>query len=538
MTININGTNAAGQIPEATTLSNNSSASQLKEVVTDIPEENSNKTKDLQSTQEAPKTPARGLKGAILRLLEKIKNFFHRAPKQTPEQNQAQATELQNETAELQKQIQWNQRLSAELKALRQKLAEVQKRLKAFTADGAQKSERNLMQELDNTPSTFISQDLLSLLRNELPGQATSASGGVPPPPPPPPPPAPGGVPPPPPPPPVAGISKNSAAKPLLPKSGPNFLDVVSDCRKFLKEGCQIGEVTVYDKKSFDLEIQKLKTEIKENKADNEQKLEQIEKFQKDVRSEVDKLLNAIEESPNISAQELGFLRQRYNSAPELLLKEADKLKELKLMGDAQYGSLKKIRDGMDTIKEDLRANLEAYLNESKNIGKHEKEVNEFKLPLPDERKVPYLGEVLQLLTLEKELKGNPNLKGLLDEVVAFLSGNLTETAEKSRNEKALKDAEMIKSSEQARSKAINTFNEIRKNEKISIPYDDPKRMSDMLMKLKITGSPLFKPINEAYNVFVKSDKNLVKSDITEKSLLQEKIREVKTALRRADNNK
>gem|GEM_PF-5405217 len=305
-----------------------------------------------------------------------------------------------------------------------------------------------------------------------------------------------------------------------------------------MKEGCQIGEVTVYDKKSFDLEIQKLKTEIKENKADNEQKLEQIEKFQKDVRSEVDKLLNAIEESPNISAQELGFLRQRYNSAPELLLKEADKLKELKLMGDAQYGSLKKIRDGMDTIKEDLRANLEAYLNESKNIGKHEKEVNEFKLPLPDERKVPYLGEVLQLLTLEKELKGNPNLKGLLDEVVAFLSGNLTETAEKSRNEKALKDAEMIKSSEQARSKAINTFNEIRKNEKISIPYDDPKRMSDMLMKLKITGSPLFKPINEAYNVFVKSDKNLVKSDITEKSLLQEKIREVKTALRRADNNK
>lgn len=559
MTINsINETNTSSQISEATPLLNNPSAAQLKENATDVTKDISNEAKPMTSVQEMPKTPkASGLKGAILALFEKIKNFFHRAPKQTANQNQVQVAGLQDELKEVQEQLQQaldeKQRLSAEndrlksnfpasafqdtsavpvedLNALKQQLAEMQQKLAEYTAGEAQKPARNLIQELDSAPSTFIESDLLSLLRNELPKQEISATDSVPVPPP-----APGGVPPPPPPPPVLvsgrGATKISTLKAL--KSGPNFQDVISQCRGFCEKGYQIGEITVYDKKSFNAEIQKLNEGIRERRANNEQNLTQIGKLQKDIRTEVDKLLSDIEESPDLSAKELSDLKQRYNSAPELLLKDADQLKSLKLMDDAQYKRLGNIRAEVDTNKEVLRKKLEAYLNEGKAIDKREKEISAFKLPLPDTRKVPYLNEVLQLLTLEQKLEGNPEERQQIRNLLSSdLSKDVQETLNKN-SEKLTQLESQIKAKENELQREIE---DLRKNSnyKNAIAIYDKKGMQGMLLELRGQDKKIFERLNGLTNEIRKLEQEKGSLSVSEQSILKKAITQANIALRQA----
>lgn len=421
---------------------------------TSITQGQASETKSINSTQETPKVrevKARGLKGAILALIDKIKNFFRRAPKQTAEQNKTEAADLQKQLNAMREQLQQaeakNQALSAEnerlksnnfsapasqdvstasqedtsvvhktsqqnvsvsqvepmspeeREALKQKLAELEQQL----ANVAQTSERDLMQLLDSAPSTFISSDLLALLRNELPGTTNSipVSGSVPPPPPPPP--APGGVPPPPPPPPAPGqkVAKILIKNPM-PKSGTDFLEVVAKCRDFHTNGYEMDGTVVHDSKEFTERMRLFRAEVENRKVDNNENLKGIEEILKKIANQRDEWLASLENSPKLTAKELSDLRSRYALNAELFPQDADQLKALGLMTEIQYTALSNIIKGMDTQKNDLIASLEKYLSGQKSIEQREGEIDKFKLPLPE---APYVDRIFKLLKLEESFK-------------------------------------------------------------------------------------------------------------------------------------
>lgn len=397
------------------------------------------------ATQKTPK--ASSLREAIIALLKKIVSFLERASQQTPEQNLKEIGKLQAEgqgiksqldplknnssgdkeqpeesvkqleelakqleamRAELQQTISEKQRLEEEKKQVQQKLAEL-------SADGAQKSERDLMQLLDSAQFTFIESDLFSLMRNELPVQESGAPvpqdpNGIPLPPPPPPAHNSVPIPPPPPPPPTPGTVNPISIKKAKTKAEPNFLDIVKTCRDFVEKGYTFGDTkapnkeTVFSRKAFDDAIRKRSKEVDDDVRDNAKNLELMEGFKKKIGEERDRWLSGLESSPNISAQELSNLKTRYGLSPELLMKDVDQLKSLGLIDEAMYTILGKIRDEMVRKKTDLAQNLGTYLSERESIEKREHQINKFELPLPS-AKTPCLNEILNLLEFEKKLK-------------------------------------------------------------------------------------------------------------------------------------
>lgn len=399
----------------------------------------------LTDTKKVPKLS--GLREAIIALLKKIVSFLERASQQTPEQNlkeigklQAEGQEIKSQfdplknnssgdkgqpeesvkqleelakqleamRAELQQTISEKQRLEEEKKQVQQKLAE-------FSADGAQKSERDLMQLLDSAQFTFIESDLFSLMRNELPVQESGAPvpqdpNGIPLPPPPPPAHNSVPIPPPPPPPPTPGTVNPISIKKAKTKAEPNFLDVVKQCRVFVKEGYPFGdtkapnEERVFSRKAFDEAIKKRRDQVANKVRDNAQNLELMEGFKKKIGEERDRWLSGLESSPNISAQELSNLKTRYGLSPELLMKDVDQLKSLGLIDEPTYANLRTIRDQMVAKKEDFTKQLGIYLKEQKSIEARERAINKFELPLPS-AKTPCLNEILNLLEFEKKLK-------------------------------------------------------------------------------------------------------------------------------------
>ena len=480
-----------------------------------------------EAAQEAPK--ARGLKGAILALIAKIKNFFSRAPKQTAEQNNAEATKFQGQIAELLVQIKKLEEENAQLKSnspvpdsketspdsaedastlealsteldtvkgqlqraesekqgleeaiaqlksnspaptsqdaaispeemanLRQQLKENQQQLAELQQQLAEKpvigalTAEALIQKLDTPPSTPAISDLCALLRNEIPSQGFSgevqmqalASNGVPPPPPPPPAP---GVPPPPPPPPApngiaggspssGGITKGLNKKPAT-ASGPNFLDVVSKCRNFFENGYNMDGVVVHDAKGFTERMRELKVKIEDRRQNNDKKLEGIKRFHEQIAKQRDDVLLSLEKSPNISAEQLSALKDRYALNVELFLKDADQLKALGFMSESQHAKLSQTLEGMSSKKDDLIKSLETYLSERKSIEQYEREINGFKLPLPDTKKTPYINLIFKLLELEKNC---PNDAQGIKDILATDYGQQIQTESTKNEEKRI----------------------------------------------------------------------------------------------------
>ncbi|MGX8716688.1 MAG: hypothetical protein ACSW8C_01710 [bacterium] len=493
-------------------------------------------------------------------MLEKIKAFFKRAPQQTPEQNLEEASTLQATSqelvsqvpssgnnkeledsakkleameAKLQQLISENQRLEEEKKQAQQKLAEL-------SAGGAQKPERDLMQLLDSAQFTFIESDLFSLIRNESPGQETngvpapSDPNGTPVPPSPPPPPAPNGVPPPPP---APGTVNPISIKKAIPKAVTDFLDVVAKCRNFVENGYQIGDTIIHSKKEFEEQKGRLDAEVKVRKAENAQNLELIEGFKKKIEGQCSEWLRGLESSSDISAKELSDLRVRYGLSPELFLKDVDQLKALGLINENTYEKLISIRDEMKAKKGVLSEKLGIYLAEQKSIEAREREINRFKLPLPNANTAPYLNEVLQLLALKEKLDGYPEEQKKIE---ALLSKDLSQEVKETLDKNQARIAELEHQIKQTQSTLESRIDSLRKDPKYSsvMGIYDTKGLSFMLIQLKNIDKSTFEEINKTSEQTSKMEQEKESLSVSIKSELKKAIREANTALRKAKEAK
>lgn len=322
----------------------------------------------------------------------------------------------------------------AELDEMKQKLAEAQQKLAEAQEELATHESainkptqmESLMGALSTEEGTFLSQDLIGLLNNQMTSPSLSTAGGVPPPPPlpggiPPPPPLPGGTLPPPPPPlptaigagvpppppPLPGMNPGIQAGKQNPiKPGNTFSGDVEKCRNFLKNGYNMDGVTVYDEPQLKQEKTKRQFALDKKAQDNEKNLDKINAYKDEIKEVRDKWLRQMDEGKMIDGADLtvptlNALKGRYSSNPVLFIQDADKLRAQNLMDDKTYDALTQIRQNLENDKDTLIGNLKTYSEQEEVIKEERKKLNAFKLPIGN---ALYTNKLLAVLKIEAEL--------------------------------------------------------------------------------------------------------------------------------------
>ena len=611
--------------------------------ITECVTENANRQMDI--VHDASKVPQRtGFKATILKFFEKIRNFFSNIHKKTPEQNHLEAeklrkelntcdeeikkeninltnqlsekqsqlekltavnkkvdeenSHLQNQLSEIEQQKASSQeevqsltgqiselkKQLAELNEAKQKLAEAQEQLAKHESEinGSTQME-SLMGALSTEEGTFLSQDLIGLLNNQMTSPSLSTAGGVPPPPPlpggiPPPPPLPGGtLPPPPPPLPTATVAGVPPPPPPLPgmqpgiqagkqnqiKSGNTFSGDVEKCRIFLKNGYDMDGVTVYDKLQFNREKTKRQSALDAKARDNEENLDKINAYKGEIKEVQEKWLRQIDEGKmmdgtDLTVPTLNALKERYSLNPALFIQDADKLKAQNLMDDETYNALTQIREKLENDKDTLIGNLKTYSEQEEAIKKERKKINTFKLPIGN---APYTDKLLAVLKIEAELDeaekkideklkdpkldNDPATKACLEEkknsikaaktnIQGLLNKDLVNEVKQQRipNESTIKALKKeIADLQKSKEKFFEDLKKDSKYKEVTNVYYNGKGEQIALISLSRIDKNKKSNLDSIINDIVKKESELKKLDVSVESELSKAIRAANSAM-------
>ena len=502
-----------------------------------------------------------------------------------------QEANLQEEVQSLTGQIDELKEQLAELNEAKQKLAEAQQKLAEAQEQLAKhESEINgstqmesLMGALSTEEGTFLSQDLIGLLNNQMTSPSLSTAGGVPPPPPlpggiPPPPPLPGGTLPPPPPPlstatvagvpppppPLPGMQPGiQAGKQNQIKSGNTFSGDVEKCRIFLKNGYDMDGVTVYDKLQFNREKTKRQSALDAKARDNEENLDKINAYKGEIKEVQEKWLRQIDEGKmmdgtDLTVPTLNALKERYSLNPALFIQDADKLKAQNLMDDETYNALTQIREKLENDKDTLIGNLKTYSEQEEAIKKERKKLNTFKLPIGN---APYTDKLLAVLKIEAELDeaekkideklkdpkldNDPATKACLEEkknsikaaktnIQGLLNKDLVNEVKQQRisNESTIKDLKKeIADLQKSKEKFFEDLKKDSKYKEVTDVYFNGKGEQIALISLSRIDKNKKSNLDSIINDIVKKESELKKLDVSVESELSKAIRAANSAM-------